>query len=108
MANERQLENHASNLGVNSLHVCAGSPYDNYTCSSCSKRFPWNTMMYGCRECDYDVCGRCINKLYPAPGTIVVQKNVEARKQALKSPGSDLDGIGGGIISHRQRTTSHL
>ena len=63
-------------------------------------------MMYGCRECDYDVCGRCINKLYPAPGTIVVQKNVEARKQALKSPGSELDGVGGGDISSRQRTTS--
>jgi hypothetical protein len=62
-------------------------------------------MMYGNREQDYDICGRCINKKYPAPGTLAVQKTVEARKQALKSPGSSMD-MSGAAPSQKKKVTS--
>ena len=69
----------------------AHSAYDDYTCSECKKHFPGNSVMYGCLEENYDICGRCIINKYPAPGTLAVQKAVLASTQVIVSPGSSLD-----------------
>ena len=29
-------------------------------CSSCEQVFPTRKLLWGCRICDYDICGRCI------------------------------------------------
>ena len=72
-------------------------PYDNYSCSSCNRPFPWNTTLYCCRECDYDLCGRCINVMFadkkstPKANTQAVADKVSARKEGIASPGSPMD-----------------
>mmetsp|Transcript_23416 Transcript_23416/g.37472 ORF Transcript_23416/g.37472 Transcript_23416/m.37472 type:complete len:483 (+) Transcript_23416:44-1492(+) len=35
------------------------TPQQGYGCDICSKRFPANTTLYGCRTCNYDLCGDC-------------------------------------------------
>ena len=37
-------------------------PFDGYSCSECSRSFPWYTVLYGCRECDHDLCQRCMSQ----------------------------------------------
>jgi len=74
--------------------------------------------MYGCRECDYDLCTRCIVKLgkverpralsldsvpeqgvvksKSSAGTKAVADKVAARKSGIRSPGSPMDGARNG------------
>lgn len=35
------------------------SPVDGCTCSHCEREFPSSTRLFGCRQCDFDLCGRC-------------------------------------------------
>lgn len=36
---------------------------DDWSCSICEKDFPEGTTLYGCRTCDFDVCGECLKTL---------------------------------------------
>jgi len=38
------------------------APMDDATCGNCSDNFPKETIMHGCRKCDYDVCTSCLRK----------------------------------------------
>lgn len=42
------------------------TPEDGWSCSECHTVFPKGSKLYGCRECDYDVCIKCFcTKLQP-------------------------------------------
>ena len=36
------------------------SETDNFVCSVCECEFPMGTVLYGCRNCDYDLCRECL------------------------------------------------
>jgi len=36
---------------------------DNFKCDVCSNLCPQGSMMSGCRQCDYDVCGKCYHEV---------------------------------------------
>ena len=38
-----------------------GTPGPNWTCSSCLKEFRNRKLLWGCRVCDYDLCGSCLS-----------------------------------------------
>ena len=35
------------------------TPQDGFGCDLCSQPMPTDTVMYGCNECNYDICIRC-------------------------------------------------
>lgn len=37
------------------------TPHDNFFCDKCKTRFPSNSKMFGCRDCDYDHCPECFH-----------------------------------------------
>ena len=38
-----------------------GTPGPNWTCSRCLKEFRNRKLLWGCRVCDYDLCGSCLS-----------------------------------------------
>jgi len=38
------------------------TPNDEFRCNSCRSRQPFRVPVYGCRQCDYDLCMRCTNE----------------------------------------------
>ena len=40
------------------------TPTNSYYCDKCKKRFPKNTILFGCRTCDFDACGTCVPSEY--------------------------------------------
>mmetsp|Transcript_137246 Transcript_137246/g.263695 ORF Transcript_137246/g.263695 Transcript_137246/m.263695 type:complete len:314 (+) Transcript_137246:2-943(+) len=38
------------------------TPDDGWSCSMCAAEFPTGRTLWGCRQCDYDVCGDCWKK----------------------------------------------
>ena len=40
-----------------------GTPLAGWWCSSCTQVFPTQRLMWGCRICDFDVCGKCLLRM---------------------------------------------
>jgi len=63
MKNKKQMERALSVKKVN----CPGkhglrkfvTQHDGYGCDVCSRKFPANTPLFGCRRCNYDACLEC-------------------------------------------------
>lgn len=36
------------------------TPIPGYSCSTCDEKFPAETMLHSCRQCDYDLCDKCM------------------------------------------------
>ncbi|CAE7412791.1 unnamed protein product [Symbiodinium natans] len=51
-----------------------GSPEPNWWCSVCKREFATRRLLWGCRVCDFDICGNCLANqrsgpaIPPAPG----------------------------------------
>ena len=51
-----------------------GSPEPNWWCSVCKREFATRRLLWGCRVCDFDICGNCLANqrsgpaISPAPG----------------------------------------
>jgi hypothetical protein len=60
------------------------TPYPDFACSVCAQSFKESTLMFGCRECDYDVCKSCLAK-HPSASSRGPAESFEQRKARAQS-----------------------
>ena len=60
------------------------TPYPDFACSVCAQSFKESTLMFGCRECDYDVCKGCLAK-HPSASSRGPAESFEQRKARAQS-----------------------
>ena len=84
------------NYGIGGKNGCKWGPLepfltgnDKYHCDFCSQSIAVSTLMYGCPNCDIDMCERCNN----SEDTLRQRLTEEQRQQGYNSSG---DGGGGG------------
>ena len=61
-----------------------GSPEPNWWCSVCKREFATRRLLWGCRVCDFDICGNCLANQRSGP-TISPAPSQEADQDATPS-----------------------